>query len=216
MTLSLEIFQRLHDGLADFSHIILPEDPYILPQSVRFGDGNVKGIELMYHRRTSKINGWFSYNYTKSENVFPDLNDGKNFLADHDRTHELKSVATTSVGNWNLSLSWFASTGRLYTPTGRLEIFENDYGKSLVATGTSKNTERLEYLDRLDFALSYNLSFSSSNLEIGLSIINCLNRKNISHRRYTFFKDSEDKYHIIPTNVTTLGITPTLYIQFNN
>ncbi len=217
ISMSTVLYYRTYENLADFSSLDTPNYTYDDSLNlVRFGSGKVKGYEILLHKKSGFINGWASYNYTQVNHLFPEQNGGYDFLAEFDRAHEFKCVAISSLGPWSLTASWVVSSGRVITPTDSLYIdFDENDKLILVSRPSSKNSDQLQLLDRLDISVSYRVSLSSFSCEVGLSIYNIFNRKNISHRRYVFFKDNgEDK--IIPTDVTTLGITPTLYIQFNN
>ena len=179
------------------------------------GLGNSKGLELFLHKKSGPLHGWLSYTFGRIEHLFSELNNGKPFLADHDRTHEFKAVAITSPGTWDITLSWIYSSGMTYTPKGR-KIKSNESPYVLVYSiipedsSANRNTERLDPIQRIDLSITKHLELFSSHWELGFSIFNLFNKKNISH---TKFVDSEE--NILPAEVHMLGITSTFHIHLS-
>ena len=218
-TAGVSAYQRTYNNLLNFSRLLKPIDPYkVLDEgpdeknNLPIGSGNSKGLELFLHKKSGSLHGWLSYTFGKIEHFSPDLNDGKTFLADHDRTHEFKTVAITSPGTWDITLSWIYSSGMTYTPAGI--PFSNNYiiNYTIIPDDSSanRNTERLDPIQRIDLSITKHLELFSSHWELGFSIFNLFNKKNISH---TKFVDSEG--NILPTEVHMLGITSTFHIRLS-
>ena len=217
-TAGVSTYYRKHNNLLDFSLLVKPMDPYkVLDEgsekdNLPIGSGNSKGLELFLHKKTGSIHGWLSYTFGRTEHLFPDLNNGKPFFSDYDRTHEFKTVAITSPGTWDITLSWIYSSGMTYTPGGI--PFSNNYiiNYTIIPDDSSanRNTERLDPIQRIDLSITKHLELFSSHWELGFSIFNLFNKKNISH---TKFVDSEE--NIVPTEVHMLGITSTFYIHLS-
>ena len=219
-TTGVSIYQRKYNNLLDFSRLVSPMHPYLAlsegsdQDNLLMGSGNSKGLELFLHKKSGPLHGWFSYTFGRIEHLFPDLNNGKPFLADHDRTHEFKAVAITSPGTWNITLSCIFSSGKTYTPRGRK--IEPGTGYVLIHSiipedsSANRNTERLDPIQRIDLSITKHLELFSSHWELGFSIFNLFNKKNISH---TKFVDSDG--NILPTEVHMLGITSTFHIHLS-
>jgi outer membrane receptor for ferrienterochelin and colicin len=221
-TAGVSAYHRTYNNLLDFSRLLKPIDPYkVLDEgpgeknNLPISSGNSKGLELFLHKKSGSLHGWLSYTFGKIEHFSPDLNDGKTFLADHDRTHEFKTVAITSPGTWDITLSWIYSSGMTYTPKGR-KIKSNESPYVLVYSiipedsSANRNTERLDPIQRIDLSITKHLELFSSHWELGFSIFNLFNKKNISHAK---FVDSEG--NILPTEVHMLGITSTFHIRLS-
>ena len=219
-TTGVSIYQRKYNNLLDFSRLVSPMHPYLAlsegsdQDNLLMGSGNSKGLELFLHKKSGPLHGWLSYTFGKIEHLFPELNNGKPFLADHDRTHEFKAVAITSPGTWNITLSCIFSSGKTYTPRGRK--IEPGTGYVLIHSiipedsSANRNTERLDPIQRIDLSITKHLELFSSHWELGFSIFNLFNKKNISH---TKFVDSDG--NILPTEVHMLGITSTFHIHLS-
>ncbi|HIA31116.1 MAG TPA: TonB-dependent receptor, partial [Candidatus Marinimicrobia bacterium] len=219
-TTGVSVYQRKYNNLLDFSRLVKSIHPYKVlyegseEDNLPIGSGNSKGLELFLHKKSGPLHGWFSYTFGRIEHLFPDLNNGKPFLADHDRTHEFKAVTITSPGTWDITLSWIYSSGMTYTQRGRqISGTESKYVLiySVIPDDSSanRNTERLDPIQRLDLSITKHLKLFSSHWEVGLSLFNLFNRKNASHTKYII--DSDDS--ILPTEVHMLGITSTFHIR---
>ena len=165
------------------------------------------GIELLMRRKNKSINGWISYHFNRTCHSFNNINNGKFYKADHDFTHELKTILITSILNWNLTASWSYSSGRSYTSEDYINV-TTDF-KVDIAQG-KKNTLRLPPSHHLDISISKDFNLKYFNINSGLSIYNVYNRKNISHKRYNPFSSGR-----IISNVMMLGITPTIFLEIN-
>ena len=219
-TTGVSVYQRTYNNLLDFSRLVSPMHPYLVlsdssdQDNLPIGLGNSKGLELFLHKKSGPLHGWLSYTFGRIEHLFSELNNGKPFLADHDRTHEFKAVAITSPGTWNITLSCIFSSGKTYTPRGRK--IEPGTGYVLIHSiipedsSANRNTERLDPIQRIDLSITKHLELFSSHWELGFSIFNLFNKKNISH---TKFVDSEE--NILPAEVHMLGITSTFHIHLS-
>ena len=209
--IGLDIYNNVIDNITDFSQLVFPVDTYIEETStlVFKGSRTAKGLELLVRKKDGYLRGWAAYNYGIVECVFPDMNGGKTFLADHDRTHELKSVIIWSLGSWNMAVTGLISSGRVYTPNNNLMIRENENANyTLVADAGTRNSKRLPIVNRIDMSVTRSLRLLAKNWDIGVSIFNLFNRRNISHRSYNLSADP-----FITTDIVMLGLTPTLSIQ---
>ena len=206
-----DLYNKNVTNISDFSQFVFPIDVYSeSSNNLTFqGEGKSNGYELFFHKKKGKLKGWASYNYGTIKYKFPDLNGGEIFLADHDRTHELKSAIISSIGNWTLTITGLISSGRVFTPNDNLMIRENENANyTLEAEPGKRNSKRLPVVQRLDLSLNRSMYLMEKNLDIGISIFNVLNRTNISHRSYNLSVDP-----FIPTDVVMLGFTPTISIQ---
>jgi hypothetical protein len=175
-----------------------------------FGTGTARGIEFLAQKKRGAFNGWISYTLGKVEYTFPNLNDGKSFPADHDRRHEVKAVATYAIAAWNFSADWVFSTGNPYTsPQSQYFLTLLDGTEQSYIHVGEKNAYRLPAYQRLDVSVSRRFFEERSyDWEIGISIFNVTNHKNVWYRKYDL-----QVTPIVVTDVVNLGITPTVYVK---
>ena len=209
--IGFDIYNKVIDNITDFSQLVFPVDTYIEETStlVFKGSRTAKGLELLVRKKDGYLRGWAAYNYGIVECEFPDLNGGKTFLADHDRTHELKSAIIWSLGPWNMAVTGLISSGRVYTPNNNLTIRENENANyTLVADAGMRNSKRLPIVRRIDMSVTRSLRLLAKNWDIGISIFILFNRRNISHRSYNLTTDP-----FITRDIVMLGLTPTLSVR---
>ena len=206
-----DFYSKTVKNISDFSQLVFPVDVYSSSSNMLTfqGEGISNGLELFVHKKNGKLKGWASYNYGIIQCNFPQLNGGETFLADHDRTHELKSALISSFGKWTLTITGLITSGRVFTPRKNLMIRENENANfTLQAEPGTRNTKRLPTIQRVDLSLNRSILFWDKNIDIGLSIFNVFDRKNISHRSYNLLVEP-----FITTDVKMLGFTPTVSIQ---
>ena len=105
-------------------------------------------------------------------------------------------------------LAWDFSSGAPFTQIDDLylesgsgyEIFVRDY----------YNSDRLQRTHHLDLSISKSLYFSKARMDIGFSIYNLYDRKNITHKRYNPYSGT-----ISITDVAMFGITPSLHTKIS-
>jgi len=175
------------------------------------GSGFAKGIEFLAQKKFGAFNGWVSYTIGKVEYTFPEIDNGDPFPAAQDRTNEVKLVGSYSLGKWSFSSTWVYATGQPYTSP------ESQYFITLLNGDTEsyihvseKNSYRLPDYHRLDISASYKFANKSLDGEIGVSVFNLYNNQNIWYKKYDL-----EVSPIVITDVTMLGITPSVFIKLN-
>ncbi len=175
------------------------------------GTGFAKGIEFLAQKKFGAFNGWVSYTIGKVEYTFPAIDNGDPFPATQDRTNEVKLVGSYSLGKWSFSSTWVYATGQPYTSP------ESQYFITLLNGDTEsyihvseKNSYRLPDYHRLDISASYKFANKSLDGEIGVSVFNLYNNQNIWYKKYDL-----EVSPIVITDVTMLGITPSVFIKLN-
>jgi len=213
-----EAYYKELDNLIEYSRRFRQRADY--GELFFFGLGTSKGIEFLAQKKTGAFNGWLSYTLGEVEYNFDSLNEGDSFPASHDRTHEVKTVATYSMGLWDFSATWVYATGQPYTlPEGQyfLEMLDGE-SQSYIHV-SDKNANRLPDYHRMDVSVSRHFyptdnwgkrKTNSWNGEMGLSIFNLYNNDNVWYRKYDL-----EVTPITITDVKMLGITPTVYLKLN-
>ncbi|HDY88273.1 MAG TPA: TonB-dependent receptor [bacterium] len=204
---SIEGYQKDLEGLIEYSRRYNVNADY----NNRFflGTGIAEGIEFLAQKKRGKLTGWVGYTLGKVEHVFPKLNNGEPFPADHDRMHELKAVGILKRGKWNFSATWVYASGRAYTaPESQyfLELLDGSVQSYIHVSG--KNTLRLSPYHRLDVSVSRRFENKRAKFDIGASVFNLYNHKNVWYKEYNL-----DVSPIVETDVVMLGFTPTVYFQ---
>ncbi len=205
----IEAYYKESEDLVEFSRRFRDAADYL--NYFYFGDGVAKGVEFLLQKKRGAFSGWLGYTLGSVEYTFPNLNEGEAYPATHDRTHELKLVGSYARGPWTLASTFMYATGRAYTaPESQyfLEMLDGDIF-SYIHVG-DKNAYRLPDSHQLDISLSRSFQTDSWNWDAGLSIYNVLNHDNVIYRDYDL-----DVSPIVISDVTSLGITPTVFIKAN-
>ena len=218
LEMNIELYSNEKSNIPNFSVLhhypnnLYPADAYnsgLLMQ----GDESSKGIELLLKRTKGPVIGWISYNYGISEWTFNELNGSSAFKANHDRTHDLKTIVMTNIGSWQWTFSWMLFSGTSFTNTDHLSVLEDDIGNvSLISESGFHNRSRLPDSHRLDISVMRSSLWKGYIWEYGLSIFNVYNNKYISHKRYSFASVDTD---ILVNDVKVMGITPTLFFRIS-
>lgn len=209
---SFSYYQRNSSGQYDFGRYISPIPIFSNPNNTEYisttdstGTEKTGGGEIFIRRKNRQINGWIAYQFNNTKYSFDDINNGQFFNADHDITHELKTVFITSILDYDVTATWSYSSGRVYTHPS--EIYKtNDF--QIIFNPGARNKERLNPVHHLDISISKKYVVNHLQLDMGLSIYNIYNRKNVSHKRYNPYASDS-----IISDVIMLGITPTLFVQ---
>jgi len=117
----------------------------------------------------------------------------------------LKTVFITSILDYDVTATWSYSSGRVYTHPSEINK-TNDF--QIIFNPGARNKERLNPVHHLDISISKKYVINHLQLDMGLSIYNIYNRKNVSHKRYNPYASGS-----IISDVIMLGITPTLFVQ---
>jgi hypothetical protein len=128
-----------------------------LDGALSFGQGKSYGVELFVKKNTGKLTGWLSYTWSKTTQLFPELNRGQEFPSSFDRRHNF-SLAGSYVltKSWTVSADFVFYTGRALTlPAGKISVpvngslYDGNYYDF-----TSRNNVRLRSYHRLDVSFS--------------------------------------------------------------
>ena len=204
--LSISYYSRHSNNIYDFNNIISPI-PLINKtiDNIQKGSEKTSGSELFFRIKNQQYNGWISYQYNNTQFAFDHIDEGVFFPADHDLTHELKTVFNTSLFNIDFTATWSFTSGRVFTNPKNINI-NSDF--TIIYDKGTRNRERLQPVHHLDFSMLKTFQIGKIKLDTGISIYNMYNKKNISHKKYNPF----NKENII-SDVIMLGITPTFFIQ---
>jgi len=148
------------------------------------GIGKSKGLELQLTKTKGKITGFIAYTISKTTREFPNINFGKEYLFDYDRTHSLSIYAHYRISKKiDINLSWIYQTGIPYTPAIGKIYSPSTEADNVVYTErllyAERNSSRMKDYHRLDFGLNYNITTKGNRSAIwSFSVYNLYNRQN--------------------------------------
>jgi hypothetical protein len=200
----IEGYYKPMEGLSEFSLRFRRGIEIDADELFFTGNGIAKGIEFLIQKKQGIYTGWVSYTLGQVMHTFDAFNDGEEFPALHDQLHELKLVNSYEINEWTFAATFIYGSGKPFSePEGQYSTKLLD-GRTFnyVAIG-SKNGSRLPPYQRLDLSAHLKLPFEKVTMDIGVSIFNFFNRKNVWYYEYDFSQDP-----VLTTEVNYLGFTP--------
>ena len=149
---SLEVYYKDLRNQIDYRENYVDNVANDLETEFVFGKGRAYGVELFLQKRKGRLTGWLGYTLSRTERIFPDINNGRVFPAVYDRRHDLSVVA-----NWQLSRKWELSgvfvfgSGNAFTPVQSLYFID----RFPVTQYGPRNSARLQDYHRMDLSATY-------------------------------------------------------------
>jgi hypothetical protein len=157
-------------------------------------DGKAYGVELLVKKTSGKINGWFSYTYSRSllktagETSIETINRGEYYPSNYDKPHAVNFIGNYKFNRrFSMSLNMVYSTGRPITlPIAKYNL--NGSGRLLYS---DRNQYRIPDYFRTDFSLNIEGNHKIKKLahsSWSLSVYNLTGRRNA----YSVYFNSEN------------------------
>ena len=178
-----------------------------------------QGIEFSAHKKFRHTSWWLSYHLGKIENIFPDQNQGITFPRDNDRTHQFKLINHFNFKNFLISSNIIFASGSPFTKLDSLPLPDQQNDPYYYRYTYS----RLPDFIRLDLSISKKfINFIKLDWEIGLTVINVLDRKNIlkkyfsiEYYQYDFLNNRRTYYLTDKKDLYDLSLTPLFFINID-
>ncbi len=183
-----------------------------LEGEVRIGSARAYGLELFARKQQGKFTGWISYTLSRTLRTIDEINDGKEYVANFDRPHNLSIVLAYDINpQWSLGFTWVYNTGLpLTAPTGKFT-----YQGQVVPVYSERNGARIPDYHRSDFSVTLDPKknegrrFKSS---WNLSVYNMYARKNPFS--ITFEEDDDNPGQTQAIRTYLFSIIPTVTYNF--
>lgn len=188
---SLGYFRNFKDDMFEFSAEVYYKDMKnqidfkdgadvgtkdIVETELLFGKGRAYGLELFLKKKYGRFNGWIGYTLSRSERKIDKINDGKWYVANQDRTHDISIVGMYEINKkWTLSGSWVFSSGNPMTfPSGKYEVDDHT-----IYYYDGRNQYRAPSYHRLDLGAICTLKKTKKyTSELSFGLYNAYGRKN--------------------------------------
>ena len=156
---SISIYSRSIDNLFQFDNsyktAIINEN---IVDEISIGSGISNGFEVIIRKKTGPINGWVAYHYNKVKKRFSEINNGDEFLADQNKSNEIKTIAITKLWNLNMSISWVFSSGGVFTDIDNMYVEPGSgYDINMIS---DRNLRRLPSTHHMDVNISKSIQNS--------------------------------------------------------
>jgi hypothetical protein len=169
------------------------------------GANDVKGVDFILRKQLNNFNSWLSYSYMNSEYSFNSLRENT-FPSNFDISHAITIGTNYTLERLKFSAGLNWNSGRLKTsPVVGNEIVDGEINYS------ATNSDQLQDYLRVDLSAMYDFKLSTTTTaNIGLSVWNLLDRKNIIN---SFYRLNDGVVEEI--NQLSLGLTPNLVFRVN-
>jgi len=151
---SVEVYYKTMENQIDYKEGASPTDDVgdNSDNNFTFGSGKSYGIELFFKKKAGNFTGWIGYTLSKTTRLFAEINNGKEYPAKYDRTHDLSVVLSYELSKkWTFSTVFIYATGSALTlPIARYMIDSriiNEYGP--------RNSFRMAPYHRMDISATY-------------------------------------------------------------
>ena len=202
----VEGYRKYLDGLVEYTRRFQELADY--GNYFFFGDGYAEGVEFLAQKKSGALNGWFSYTYANVKYDFGALAP-EPYPASHDKTHEAKIVGMYKWGPWNFASTFVYATGTPYTtPQSRYYLPLLNGDEFTYIHVSDKNEFRLPDYHRMDLSIFRQMQTPDFKWDLGLSVFNIYNRKNVNYREYDL-----DVVPVVVSDVMLLPMTITLFFK---
>jgi len=181
----------------------------IINDRIYQGFGRSQGLEFFIHKLKGKTNFWLNYTLSSTWQKFTGLNNGKSFFANQDRRHAFKAVYTWSHADWTLGGTCLWTSGLPYTKVYNYQLEPFPGLKRKAYRNGPRNAERLPEILRMDVSLSRRMQIRNISCDIGISVYNIMNKKNLLRRRFVSISDN-----VRARDTKMMGIMPSFFVRF--
>jgi ferric enterobactin receptor len=206
---SIEGYYKDITGITEYSIRFRPtREGATYAENFFHGKGYATGVEFLFQKKFGNLTGWVSYTLGEVKNKIA-VYGNDYYPASQDVTHEFKIVGMYDFKKWSFSATWLYASGRPYTaPDGAYTIHLLNGTDQVYIDFGAKNSSRLPAYHRFDVSVNYHFVNPDTKVEwgnIGLSIFNVYNRRNIWYKEYMIIDGN-----IIETDKLFLGFTPNI------
>ncbi len=207
---SIEFYYKDMKNLIDYrngANVLLNQ---YLEADLIFGSGYSYGAEFYIKKRVGKFTGWISYTWSRTENLFAEVNDGKPFPVRHDRRHDLSvTLIYKPMPRWDFSASWIYYTGDAVTFPSGLYVVNG----LPVALYTERNGYRMPDYHRADLSVTYHFkSRKRWKSNLNFSIYNVYGRKNAF--QINFEPVEQNSFELQAVRLALFSIVPAISYNF--
>jgi hypothetical protein len=160
-------------------------------------------MELLVNKRFERSTTWLTYAIAKNDYYFEEFSPSV-FPNNLDTRHALSLGGSLRLKDFEVSGGFNYRTGKPYTQPSRDDLNERNE-----IVYEEANSSRLRDYARLDVSAKYTFRIKTIKAELGASVWNILNRKNIYNVFYLVNSNNE----IEKITQNTLGITPNVSLR---
>ncbi|MEM7161018.1 MAG: carboxypeptidase-like regulatory domain-containing protein [Bacteroidota bacterium] len=188
--------------------------------SIAKGTANIGGIEFFIQKKRGRHTGYASMSFSQALEFYREsgneINDGNPIFSPDNRTYDLKTAYQYNLTNWQFSTNFLWSSGTHFTPLlGVFQVngpFGIPFTKAEYAEEFSATLQ--DYLT-LNLAVNYRKFFNWVKMDLGISVNNVTNRKNVKSLNYIPIFENGELSDVVEDRISLLGITPSLNLKLS-
>jgi hypothetical protein len=190
LTVSLESYYKTTTGLTRFVR-----NKYYNVEGIFEGEARSVGVDVMIKKDYKGHSGWIAYSLSRTEELFEYFLEQDYRRSPQDQRHELKAALLLNFDPFYFSADYVYGSG---FPAPAYLVLQRE--------------EDLTY-SRLDVAVIYKFLDHKLKGEVGLSVLNVTNSKNIKYEN--FERIPSDLKNSISLYAEAIPITPALYLKLS-
>jgi hypothetical protein len=184
--LSLEHFYKKVDGITTGGQSFQNQlEPLLIT-----GSYTVQGTEILVQKQFKGFYAWLTYAWNINNYLFDDFSPYK-FPSNFEISHTINSAAIYEFSNFKVALGarWF--TGRPVTnPISNQTT--NDFAGNPIILYSDPNSDNIDNFFQVNFSATYLWKLSDkARLQLGVSVLNLFNKKNIINRYYRINSETD-------------------------
>lgn len=197
--INLEWYQKHTDGKMNlFATLYKKANVTRIDYKTYAGNEKSRGVDLFLQYQDNQWTQMLAYTVSRSEERYEGYNGGTYFPSFNDQRHRLRLVEMYRLKNWIGSASWTFNTG-YPTPV-------SDVGEETI------QFERLGNFSQLDLGLVKRFRYRRFALDLGGSLLNVFNRKNVLEKDFFSITDATGT-STLKSEITAISFTPVFYIN---
>ncbi len=198
LTINAEAYMKNTTGRVNFYAEQTSSKGKLIEYYLRNGQSNNKGIDVMFQYRHARFTHILGSSISRSEEQFDGFNENKYYPSFYDQRLKIRWTELFKLKNWVFSSSFFYHSGTPY-------LTNNDLS-------TPINIEKLPYFLQADLYVTRRLRYKFCSFNLGFSLMNILDRKNILEVDYFNISDATGTY-AVRTDITSIQFTPVFFLN---
>ncbi len=203
----LEWYQRHSRG--NIQRLFSPVDGFRARPSQT--SDRVRGLDALFQYKRGRFSGWLGYGYMDAKVLRDVVTDTVlDHPSDVERPHSWKLSGQFAVNLWRFASNWRYASGQPYDLPQTIATIQDsvDETEFILIPSESTNNLRLPATHQLDLLLARKVTLGGYVGELGLSLANIYDRRNVLYRYY----QNEDEGPV-SIDVVGFGFRPSIYLQ---
>ena len=150
------------------------------------GETKSQGVDIIITKSTNRLKTALFYSISKNSVFFPleEFEETEFFNSNIDQTHILNLSNNYSTKHFDFFAGYQYKTGLPYSEQIVVELEDDEEEDYYDLEIESINNERLPHYHRVDLGVQYKKNFPAFQFELGISLLNALDRRNVFSRSF--------------------------------